>query len=47
VLALGGVGIHVPFHTTWAHEHVETEVMHENFYQVESLKEIPKLITTR
>jgi putative hydrolase of the HAD superfamily len=43
VLNLGGVGIHVPFHTTWAHEHVETEIKGERFYQVESLKEVPNL----
>jgi putative hydrolase of the HAD superfamily len=47
VLALGGVGIHVPFHTTWAHEHVEAEIKHEKFFQVESLNEITKLISTR
>lgn len=43
VLALGGVGIHVPFHTTWAHEHVEAEVKHVKFYQVETLKQMPSL----
>jgi putative hydrolase of the HAD superfamily len=43
VLALGGVGIHIPFHTTWAHEHVEAEIKHEKFYQVESLIEVPNL----
>lgn len=43
VLALGGIGIHVPFHTTWAHEHVEAEIKSERFYQVETLKEVPAL----
>jgi putative hydrolase of the HAD superfamily len=44
VINLGGVGIHVPFHTTWAHEHVEIEINHENFFQVQSISEIPQLI---
>ena len=40
VLALGGMGIHVPFHTTWAHEHVEAEIKHEKFFQLSELKEL-------
>jgi putative hydrolase of the HAD superfamily len=44
VLALGGVGIHVPFHTTWAHEHVEAEIKHEKFVQLNELKELVKLV---
>jgi putative hydrolase of the HAD superfamily len=44
VLALGGVGIHVPFHTTWAHEHVEAEVKHEKFYKLNKLTELVDLM---
>lgn len=44
VLALGGVGIHVPFHTTWAHEHVEAEIEHEKFFQLNELGELVKLV---
>ncbi|HWJ90490.1 MAG TPA: HAD family hydrolase [Flavisolibacter sp.] len=40
VLAIGGHGIHVPFHTTWAHEVVEHHIAHENFYQVGHIREI-------
>jgi putative hydrolase of the HAD superfamily len=40
VLNIGGHAIHVPYHTTWAHEHVETKLEHENFRQVEHLKEV-------
>lgn len=43
VINLGGTGIHVPFHTTWAHEHVEAEINHPNFHQVQSISEIPVL----
>jgi putative hydrolase of the HAD superfamily len=40
VLNIGGHAIHVPYHTTWAHEHVETRLEHENFRHVERLKEV-------
>jgi putative hydrolase of the HAD superfamily len=40
VLNIGGHAIHVPFHTTWAHEHVETNLIHENFKQADTLREI-------
>jgi putative hydrolase of the HAD superfamily len=44
VLALGGHGIHIPYHTTWAHEKIEHNVEHENFNQVQSLKELIPLL---
>ncbi|MEP7253910.1 MAG: HAD family hydrolase, partial [Ginsengibacter sp.] len=34
VLQIGGHAVHVPYHTTWAHEHVEAKVDHVNFKQV-------------
>lgn len=40
VLAIGGHGIHIPYHTTWAHEHVDHSIEHPNFKQVETMKEI-------
>lgn len=40
VLAIGGNAIHVPYHTTWAHEVVEQTIEHQNFRQVENLKTI-------
>jgi len=40
VLAIGGHAIHIPYHTTWAHEKVEQTIEHENFRQVISVKEI-------
>jgi putative hydrolase of the HAD superfamily len=44
VLAIGGHGIHIPYHTTWAHEHVEHKVEHANFKHVEHMKEILALL---
>ena len=46
VINLGGHGIHVPFHTTWAHETVEAEISHPNFHQVKSITEIVNLMAT-
>jgi putative hydrolase of the HAD superfamily len=40
VLAIGGNGVHVPYHTTWTHEHVEQNVEHSNFKKVLSIQEI-------
>lgn len=40
VLSLGANAIHIPFHTTWIHEHVEHTVEHPNFYQMENLSEV-------
>lgn len=40
VLAIGGHGIHVPFHTTWAHEKVDHNVDHPNFRNIQAIKEV-------
>lgn len=40
VLNLGGHGIHIPYHTTWAHEKIDFEIEHENFRQLTHIKEI-------
>lgn len=44
VLNIGGHAIHVPYHTTWAHEHVETNLEHANFRHVEHLEEVLPLL---
>ena len=43
VINIGGHAIHVPYHTTWAHEHVETKLEHKNFRHVERLREVLEL----
>jgi putative hydrolase of the HAD superfamily len=40
VLALGGHGYHVPYHTTWAHEQVEHTIDHANFKELKDIREI-------
>lgn len=37
VLELGGTAFHIPYHVTWAHEHVDREIDHENFYSLEKI----------
>ncbi|MDR1958103.1 MAG: HAD family hydrolase [Planctomycetaceae bacterium] len=40
VLNLGGYGIHVPFHTVWAYDHLDQEVTHPNYRKLAKLSEI-------
>lgn len=40
VLAIGGHAVHVPYHTTWAHEQIEHHIEHDNFKEVTHLKEV-------
>lgn len=45
VLSIGGHGVHIPYHTTWAHEQVEHNIEHDNFRQVQNITEIlPSLL---
>ncbi|WP_345955348.1 HAD family hydrolase [Mucilaginibacter sp. PAMB04168] len=40
VLNIGGYAIHVPYHITWVHEMVESQVEHENFKSVTHIQDI-------
>lgn len=45
VLALGGSGAHVPYHITWAHEHVENVPAAEGrFFALKSVRELPAVV---
>ncbi len=44
VLAIGGYGVHIPYHTTWVHETVEHQVSHPHFSSVQNLKEVLALV---
>lgn len=45
VLGLGGRGVHVPYHLTWAHERVEQLPQAEGrFFQIRGLGELPALV---
>jgi len=40
VINMGGYGIHIPFHTTWAHEKIEIDLQSDRFIVLEKLSEI-------
>jgi putative hydrolase of the HAD superfamily len=40
VLNVGGYGIHVPYHITWAHEHIEHSIEDEKFKSVAGIRDI-------
>jgi len=44
VIAIGGIGVHVPFHTTWQHELVN-ETPKDHFYQISSLSQLPEILS--
>ena len=46
-LNLGAWVIHVPYHTTWAHEEVELDPGGDRFFRVERLREVMDLIPLR
>lgn len=44
VLNIGGQAVHIPFHTTWAHERIDFKIEHDNFYSFEKLTDILRII---
>lgn len=44
VLNVGGYGIHLPFHTTWAHELVDDTKGYKNFREVESVSDVIEIL---
>ncbi|MGB0691909.1 MAG: HAD family hydrolase [Pseudomonadales bacterium] len=40
VLGLGGYGIHVPYHTTWEHEHVDIQITDPNFVELAKIRDL-------
>src|SRR6185437_15360566 len=40
VLNVGGYGVHVPYHITWAHEQIEDEINNEKFRSVTGIGDI-------
>lgn len=43
VITVGGYGVHIPFHTTWAHERIEVDIQSDRFIVLEKMKELPDL----
>ena len=44
VLAIGGYAVHIPFHTTWAHEKIDHKVEHEKFNTLEKMTDVLKIL---
>lgn len=44
VLKIGGYGVHVPFHTTWQHEHSAHLPENPNFAQIQDISKLPELL---
>lgn len=44
VLRIGGYAIHVPYHITWAHEVVDSNIEHERFSAVENIRGVLSLL---
>lgn len=44
VLNIGATAVHVPFHTTWAHERIDHEIVHPNFYTAKKASDIIALL---
>jgi len=45
VLELGASAVHVPFHTTWAHEHLETKIDNPGFFEAKSISELLQILS--
>lgn len=44
VLGIGGNAIHIPYHITWEHEHVDVHIDNPNFRQVEHISAVLPLL---
>jgi putative hydrolase of the HAD superfamily len=44
VLNIGGYGIHIPYHITWAHEQIEHSIDNDRFKSVERISDILCLV---
>ena len=44
VLNLGGYGVHIPYHTTWTHETIKKTDNLNNFWEIEQISEIQRIL---
>ena len=44
IVELGGTAVHIPYHTTWAHEVVEEADGDKPYYELEDIRQLPDLI---
>jgi putative hydrolase of the HAD superfamily len=41
VINVGGYGVHIPFHTTWAHEKIDVDLKSDRFIVLQKISEVP------
>lgn len=44
VLSIGATAVHVPFHTTWAHEIIDHDIVHDKFFTATTTSTIVDLL---
>ncbi len=44
VINIGGAAVHIPFHTTWVHEHVEHPEGLKNFWELEKVSQLEEVL---
>ena len=45
LVEIGASAIHIPFHTTWAHEEVsEQDALNSDYRTLQSIREIPEML---
>ena len=44
VLEVGGYACHIPFHTTWIHERIDHDVVHQNFKALTNISEVFQVV---
>jgi len=44
VIAIGGYGVHVPYHVTWEHEKIDVTLDSDRFIPLEKISELPDLL---
>jgi putative hydrolase of the HAD superfamily len=44
ILNIGGIGIHIPYHTTWEYEKIDFEIEHKNFTALSNIKEVLEIL---
>ena len=44
VLNVGGSAVHIPYVTTWEHERIDHEIIHDKFYSFTSIKQVLDLV---
>ncbi len=46
IVSLGARAVHIPFHTTWAHEMVSDEESHDGYLKLNSIRDLPNHLET-